>query len=79
MKKENLEGWLLKRKRSGGGFSLGGSSNKRWFNIREVEGSWGGSGSGGVECELALCYYKTQRVKEPDGWIFLGRDSRFRR
>ena len=66
MKKENLEGWLLKRKSSGGAFF--GTSNKRWFNIREVRGTWGPEFAAS---ELALCYYKTQRVKEPDGWMYL--------
>lgn len=65
MKKENLEGWLLKRK-SGGAFF--GTSNKRWFNIREVRGTWGPEFAAS---ELALCYYKAQRVKEPDGWMYL--------
>ena len=75
MRKENLEGWLLKRKSSSNAFFLSGvgagrGSNKRWFNIREVRGSWGPE-LGVAACELALCYYKTQRTKEPDGWIYL--------
>lgn len=68
VKKELLEGWLHKKKSGTKVFSaLAGGANKRWFNVRELQSSWGPE----LPAELALCYYKSQREKEPDGWIYL--------
>lgn len=58
-----LEGWLLKKKEKGKSFNFLGSDTKRWFKVQSVESF--------DEEELALCYFKSNKVKEPSGWMFL--------
>eukprot|EP01038_Epipyxis_sp_PR26KG_P008010 gene8010-10855_t len=60
-----LEGWLLKRKVNNDGSNKTGffSANKRYFRIQEAKGL--------DHTELALCYYKSPKEREPRGWIYL--------
>jgi hypothetical protein len=44
---------------------FGPSKTKRYFKIHAI------SGSGSAADELAMCYYKHEGAKEPNGWFFL--------
>lgn len=58
---DTLEGWLEKEK-SRGKFSFLGDTTKRWFKVQAAEG---------VEDELVLCYFKSNKDSQPRGWIYL--------
>lgn len=58
---ELLEGWLIKKKSKEKSAFFSGSSN-RWFRIQHIRGT---------ENEVALCYFKSPKDKEPRGWIYL--------
>lgn len=57
-----LEGWLIKKRGDYHKNKFLGKDNMRWFKLQEVTGT--------DHDELALCYFKSQKEKEPKGWIF---------
>ncbi|KAH8097662.1 hypothetical protein JL720_560 [Aureococcus anophagefferens] len=64
-----LEGWLTKDKKSKG-FGFGSSETRRWFKVKAITPDPGSKRSGGP-AKMALCYYKSDRDREPRGWMFL--------
>ncbi|GMI09501.1 hypothetical protein TrRE_jg7442, partial [Triparma retinervis] len=62
---DQLEGWLEKEKQKKNKSLFGGSSHRRWFKVHSIPGT------SSDNAELALCYYKHQHSKEPNGWLFL--------
>jgi hypothetical protein len=56
------EGWLNKKKSKEGNFAFF-AENKRYFRVKAVKGVG--------QAELALCYYRNVKDKEPRGWVYL--------
>eukprot|EP00611_Tribonema_gayanum_P028838 TRINITY_DN7535_c0_g1_i1.p1 TRINITY_DN7535_c0_g1~~TRINITY_DN7535_c0_g1_i1.p1 ORF type:complete len:765 (-),score=132.23 TRINITY_DN7535_c0_g1_i1:198-2492(-) len=62
-----LEGWLYKEKSKTMWGSIGGDSNKRWFQVVQLEPGEAAAG----ERELALCYSHSPDDKDFKGWVYL--------
>mmetsp|Transcript_116398 Transcript_116398/g.228377 ORF Transcript_116398/g.228377 Transcript_116398/m.228377 type:complete len:741 (-) Transcript_116398:62-2284(-) len=58
-----IEGWLVKKRGDYHKSKFFHYDSMRWFKLQEVNGT--------DHSELALCYYKSQKDKEPRGWIFM--------